>query len=198
MALFNMRDSWDVWRRKVNEALGGSVEPIESEDVTYDNTESGLTASNVQSAIDEVAERTSNCKIVSFNNLIDITGTGSETNEELLNTLVTSLRTVISGLEDNQYVIAKRLTIFGVTTLVLKPFYWDKTSTSYDLAGINLGITDTAITNWYFGAPSAGCALRKSTTTVSTGAITVEDVASTTAPSGRRIGILYDVYEKIV
>lgn len=54
MALFSMRDSWNVWRRKVDEALGGSVEPIESEDVVYDNTDSGLTATNVQSAIDEI------------------------------------------------------------------------------------------------------------------------------------------------
>lgn len=54
MALFSMRDSWNVWRRKVNEALGGLVDPIESADVTYDNTDSGLTATNVQSAIDEV------------------------------------------------------------------------------------------------------------------------------------------------
>lgn len=55
MAEFKMRDSWEVWRRKVNIALGGTVESIKSENVTYDNTDSGLTASNVQSAIDEVA-----------------------------------------------------------------------------------------------------------------------------------------------
>lgn len=55
MALFTMRDSWNVWRRKVNEALGGMVEPVKSEDVTYDGTTSGLSATNVQSAIDEVA-----------------------------------------------------------------------------------------------------------------------------------------------
>lgn len=53
MSLF--RDSWEVWRRKVNEALGGLVEPVKAEDVTYDNTDSGLTATDVQSAIDEVA-----------------------------------------------------------------------------------------------------------------------------------------------
>ena len=54
MALFKMRDSWNVWRRKVNEALGGIDDPIKSEDVTYNNADSGLTATNVQSAIDEV------------------------------------------------------------------------------------------------------------------------------------------------
>lgn len=54
MALFSMRDSWNVWRRKVNAALGGLAEPVKAKDVTYDNTDSGLTATNVQSAIDEV------------------------------------------------------------------------------------------------------------------------------------------------
>lgn len=55
MSLF--RDSWEVWRRKVNEALGGLVDPVKAEDVTYDNTDSGLTATDVQSAIDEVESR---------------------------------------------------------------------------------------------------------------------------------------------
>lgn len=52
MSLF--RDSWEVWRRKVNTALGGLSEPVKAEDVTYDNTDSGLTATDVQSAIDEL------------------------------------------------------------------------------------------------------------------------------------------------
>lgn len=63
MALFSMRDSWNVWRRKVNEALG-TVEPVEGTNVTYDNTNSGLSATNVQSAIDEVAGK--ECKLTSY------------------------------------------------------------------------------------------------------------------------------------
>ena len=59
MALFSMRDSWNVWRRKVNEALGGLVEPVKAEDVTYDNTDSGLSATDIQSAVDEVASEVS-------------------------------------------------------------------------------------------------------------------------------------------
>jgi hypothetical protein len=73
MGLFSMRDSWNVWRRKVNEALGGSVEPIPSEDVVYDNTDSGLAATNVQSAIDEVADM-ANTKLqyITFSNPVNI------------------------------------------------------------------------------------------------------------------------------
>ena len=54
MALFNMRDSWNVWRRKVNDAIG-TVEPVPATNVTYDNTSSGLSATTAQSAIDEIA-----------------------------------------------------------------------------------------------------------------------------------------------
>ena len=53
MALFTMRDSWNVWREKVNKAIG-NVEEIDADEIVYDNTTSGLTATNVQSAIDEV------------------------------------------------------------------------------------------------------------------------------------------------
>ena len=50
----NWRDSWEVWRGKVNQAIG-NVEEIDADEIVYDNTTSGLTATNVQSAIDEVA-----------------------------------------------------------------------------------------------------------------------------------------------
>lgn len=48
------RDSWEVWRNKVNAALGGSVEDIKASEVLFDKTTSGMTATNVQSAIDEL------------------------------------------------------------------------------------------------------------------------------------------------
>ena len=51
--MLSFRDSWDVWRKKVNAALG-NVEEIDADEVVYSNTTSGLTATNVQSAIDEV------------------------------------------------------------------------------------------------------------------------------------------------
>lgn len=69
MTLFKMRDSWNVWRRKVDAALGGMVEPVKSVDVTYDNTNSGLTATNVQSAIDEVAAK--ECTLTSYSTTIE-------------------------------------------------------------------------------------------------------------------------------
>lgn len=48
-----IRDSWDVWRAKVNAAIG-TVERIDADEVKYDSTASGLQATDVQTAIDEV------------------------------------------------------------------------------------------------------------------------------------------------
>ena len=55
MGIIDFRDSWEVWRRKVNEALGGGTEKIPATRISYKNNTSGLTANNVQTAIDEVA-----------------------------------------------------------------------------------------------------------------------------------------------
>ena len=53
MSIFKFRDSWEVWRHKVDKALG-TVEEIDADEIVYDNTSSHLTATNAQSAIDEL------------------------------------------------------------------------------------------------------------------------------------------------
>ena len=53
MSIIDFRDSWEVWRRKVNEAIGGGSEPIPATRITYKGNTSGLSAKNVQAAIDE-------------------------------------------------------------------------------------------------------------------------------------------------
>lgn len=55
MSFLNFRDSWEVWRRKVDAALGGAIESVNASDVSYNGTSAGLVANNVQTAIDEVA-----------------------------------------------------------------------------------------------------------------------------------------------
>ena len=95
MALFTMRDSWNVWRRKVDEALGGSVEPIKSVDVTYDNTDSGLTATNVQSAIDEIANSNSE-----LTEKIDIVGNLFTTTTKVVDSITHNVATTVATLEN--------------------------------------------------------------------------------------------------
>ena len=54
MSIFPFRDSWEVWRQKVNEALG-SIEPIPASNITFDNSGTEVTATTAQGAIAEVA-----------------------------------------------------------------------------------------------------------------------------------------------
>lgn len=54
MSIFPFRDSWEVWRQKVNEAIG-STEPIPASNITFDNSGTEVTATNVQGAVAEVA-----------------------------------------------------------------------------------------------------------------------------------------------
>ena len=49
----HFRDSWNVWREKVNAALG-TVEQIDASEVLFDNDDTDLTADDVQEAIEEV------------------------------------------------------------------------------------------------------------------------------------------------
>lgn len=202
MSLF--RDSWEVWRRKVDEALSGLIGPIKSKDVTYSNTDSGLTSTNVQGAIDEVVgaidsveAKTSNSKIVSFNNSASATGDGTKTNGALLSEIATSLAGVINGLSDNQYILVNRLTISGVATLILKPFYYNDANQLSTLAGLTVGVTASTFTLWCY-VNSATILLNKVDTNTSTGVSTVTDIASQVCPDGREIAITYDVYERIV
>lgn len=58
MGGIDFRDSWNVWRRKVNEALG-TADPIPATNVSYDSASSGLSATNVQTAIDAVNTKAS-------------------------------------------------------------------------------------------------------------------------------------------
>lgn len=54
MKKYTMRASIDALEKEVKNGGGGGETP-EASDITYDNTVSGLTATNVQAAIDEVA-----------------------------------------------------------------------------------------------------------------------------------------------
>lgn len=73
MSFLNFRDSWEVWRRKVDAALGGAIESVNASDVSYNGTSAGLVANNVQTAIDEVAD-VANTKLqyITFSNPVNI------------------------------------------------------------------------------------------------------------------------------
>ena len=77
MALFEMRDSWEYWREKVTTAVA-KIENITAIDIPYDGQSSGLSAENVQNAIDELSSKSVSIDILSsvalsgsYNDLVD-------------------------------------------------------------------------------------------------------------------------------
>lgn len=69
-----IRDSWAVWRGKVNTAIGG-LEKIFAKDIVYENEETHLETDNVQGAID-ILDGEINTLNESYNNLATVATTG--------------------------------------------------------------------------------------------------------------------------
>lgn len=146
----------------------------------------------------ELTNKVSNCKIVSFNNAVSVTGTGVETYKELLDSVVSSLSNVVSSLKDNQFALIQRITLAGVTTLIPKAFYYGNTSDLHILAAINLGVTDTQLVYWAYSYPAGGSTFTKATYNLSTNVATFEDTGALVPSTGRTITIMYDIYERTV
>ena len=53
------RDSWEIWRLKVDKALGGEVGPIKASDVVFNNAGTDLLSTDAEDAIKEVNDKTS-------------------------------------------------------------------------------------------------------------------------------------------
>ena len=136
-----IRDSWNVWRRKVDIALGGSVEDIKASEVTYDGTTSELEASNVQGAIDETASSIGeinttlenvNGYLVAKNTIdhVEVVGDGVKTVAEILNELFSSFLTMLDNLEDDEYCTAVGISMpgLGVTEPHSERSYYSKSN----------------------------------------------------------------------
>ena len=154
MALFKMRDSWNVWRKKVDAALGGLIEPVKAEDVTYDNTDSGLTATDVQSAIDEVATDISSLNTVvgdADSGLVkDVTGIKNTLTLKSYTGTTTSAGWLISDIEyANTYILTVGCDIAGKFALPTRatdsPFVWDWRIYNNDLTPL----ASTEVTVYY-------------------------------------------------
>ena len=206
MALFSMRDSWNVWRRKVNEALG-TVEPVEGTNVTYDNTSSGLTATNVQSAIDEVSASVDLVEgklsaldgymvPYSYVSSISFQADGVKNIGTFTNEMFPKLLEVISNLADDECIKVNKYGVSGYATLEVSP------PTSY--------YTKVAPPNaLYFQAYGGGstisiyiCRMNDSTstftrTTQSGATTTATDIAAMVPANGTNISLYYQKYKKI-
>lgn len=159
MSLHTIRDSWEEWRRKVNLALGGVVGEIDASEVAYSNTSSGLTATNVQSAIDEVVG-----DIGVVDGKVDTVGNklgaiqqlgrtqvnktvSSGTYIELLNSVANDLLTIISNMADNEIIELEFVAISNFITCVITPYRYFNNATDINIIGqaVTIGANEGSI-----------------------------------------------------
>lgn len=110
----------------------GSYDPQPASNITYDNTDSGLTADNVQEAIDEVNTDLQSTKddvgdiktairdtYVTSNNtgVITINADGVKTFEALLGDLKTAMLAAINAIDDDELLVPESLYISSFYSL---------------------------------------------------------------------------------
>ena len=155
MSLF--RDSWEVWRRKVNTALGGLAEPVKAEDVTYDNTDSGLTATDVQSAVDEVAGDVNTLNefktdipdgylFMSRESFSDTIENG--TYSTCLDTLAAHLLTVAQALEDDELIMVDEVVLVGNASMLVRANSFTNQATATNIVCSVVSSSDAMFIMW--------------------------------------------------
>ena len=111
---------------------GGEGEPIPATKISYDNTDSGLSATNVQDAIDEIdvalddaIEDISDIKTALSQNYvladsdvnIEVTADGVKSYSDLLDDLYTAFLAYIAAMEDDELLFLTRMQVQNVATL---------------------------------------------------------------------------------
>lgn len=128
------RKSWEAWREKVDEAIGGTVEPIDGANVSFDPTDTDLSATNVQGAIEEVNDKIHDYAAPDAEH-VDYDNTDSglvATNvQDAINEINTALADKVDkvtgkGLSENDYTDTDKAIVDGVTTALAGKV--DKTS----------------------------------------------------------------------
>ena len=130
---------------------GGEGEPIPATKISYDNTASGLTADDIQEAVDEVALEAKGAseaitdlttaltgKIVKKQvalNKLSVKADGVKTWGALLNELGVAFKTVLEGLADNELVAPKVLFYQGIAWCgIIGTDYFTNTTTTFGMA----------------------------------------------------------------
>lgn len=111
---------------------GGQGEPIPASKISYDNTDSGLSATKVQGAIDELAstvggldtavdnlETALNQKYVLADSdvNIEVTADGVKSYSDLLDDLYTAFLAYIAAMDDDELLFLTRMQVQNVATL---------------------------------------------------------------------------------
>lgn len=211
MALFKMRDSWNVWREKVNRAIG-NVEEIDADEIVYDNTDSGLTATNAQSAIDEVAgdigtvggNLTTLSTAISGSYVLDSIGViehdpATETYGEVMKDIGNKFKTLVEADTDDSIYIPFRMFLPGLATVfvALRPSTKNDVSDQYYISGGNGSATLQTIFNGSIKTDNNNGTFGMTINNGSTSSVSYTDKASSASSTTEKSYLEYFKFKKI-
>lgn len=167
-----MLNTWNPaeLNQKINQ-LEAAIETPEADNIQYDNTTSGLTADNVQEAIDEI---NTNVKSISFDTIASITANENETFAEVIDRL---RDTYFDNLTPFRQI---KMDIDGTTSMIFRCARW--TGTNVSLWEASKPTSDTSMTTILIGMSSTTVSVRKFVTSASgvVGSTMSDDIATGT------------------
>lgn len=190
---------------------GGEGEPIPATKISYNNTTSGLTADDIQEAVDEVALEAKGAsqaitditteltgKYVKKQRNLDIitvTADGTKTVGELLNEASTAFKAVLSALEDNETVSPKVLFIGGLAwTGVTGTEYLTKNDSSFGFVFSRISYLSSKMQNWYIKFSSTDNVHEVYLGEYDSTGATITSKFSTVPTEGTKIQLHYETY----
>lgn len=176
----------------------GEAQPIPASRIGYDNTSSGLTADDVQSAIDEIADVKGLYGIKETGLTVVATGDGVKTVQALLYEVAQQLQTIMGNLADDEILVFTHFHVTGQPDIGATVSYFKNTdSASFRktfTGGLSSEVDMVFITGAVSTTESDNIALywRLTTTPVEKASRTTEVLAS-----GSKVTITYDIYKKV-
>lgn len=184
-------DTENIYSTPFNE---GEAQPIPATRIGYDNTDSGLTATDVQGAIDEIAG-VKNMWAVKEWGYEEVAGDGTKTYREILNEIATNMNAKLATLEDDEKLVSLALTFGGTYTL---PIPQSAIFTNADTFALQCGATvarSSSVVSYYSYMAATDSVFRNSSTTSSS--TTFTDQSSTALDNTHAIRYEYIIYKQV-
>ena len=180
---------------------GGEGEPIPATKISYDNTNSGLTADDVQEAIDELAGNVDDIETFlddeyvsgAFQSL-SVTADGVKTYSDLIDEMYPLMQAVTNGLANNEVCVFETAYFGGVTTLnaTRSSFYGKSTNINPYFERVAVSASGATITQAIFKTSVK----QLSMWTVATGGNTYKDWLSTVPAADAKVTLTYKILKK--
>lgn len=184
-------DTQNIYSTPFNKS---EAQPIPATRIGYGNTSSGLTATNVQSAIDEIAG-VKNMWAVKEWDYEEVAGDGTKTYQTILNEIATNMNTKVAALADDEKLVAIAITFGGTYTLPISP---STIFTNADTFALQCGATvvrSSSVVSYYSYVASTESIFRNASTTSSS--TTFTDQSSTALANDKAIRLEYVVYKQV-